>query len=378
MICHVYRRGGKFWGKLRLQGEARPHRFSLNTTDRRVAQAKLLERAREAEKEASGLLPPRSVRDAAAQPLTGLLAAFLEDLQVKGRASTTVAKYRKTLGKLCERCHWHTLPDVTPRSFCEWRARAELDAKTLNDLLGALLTFLRWLVHQRLLAENPLQHLQKIDTRGRGRTYRRSLSPAQLVALLRAAPPHRRIVYLTAAYTGLRRCELMGLRWADFTLEGAAPFVRVRASITKNRKDAVLPLPADLVAALRAFRPADAAPFSPVLLGLVPRIPTFRKDLVAAGIPFEDEQGRRVDLHALRMTYGTNLTASGAAPRVVMELMRHSDIKLTMRIYTDAAQLPLTEAVAKLPALDLAQVCPELCPKTCPNGGLSPSHAVAT
>jgi len=39
----------------------------------------------------------------------------------------------------------------------------------------------------------------------------------------------------------------------------------------------------------------------------------------------------------------------GAAPRVVMELMRHSDIKLTMKIYTDAGQLPLADTIFKLP-----------------------------
>jgi len=51
------------------------------------------------------------------------------------------------------------------------------------------------------------------------------------------------------------------------------------------------------------------------------------------------------------MTFGTNLTLSGAAPRVVMELMRHSDIKLTMKISTDAGRLPLTESVNLLPPI---------------------------
>ena len=51
------------------------------------------------------------------------------------------------------------------------------------------------------------------------------------------------------------------------------------------------------------------------------------------------------------MTYGTNLSLSGALPRVVMELMRHSDIKLTMKIYTDAGQLPLADAVGRLPSM---------------------------
>ena len=37
-------------------------------------------------------------------------------------------------------------------------------------------------------------------------------------------------------------------------------------------------------------------------------------------------------------------------PRVVMEAMRHCDLKLTMRIYTDVSQLPLAACVRALPS----------------------------
>jgi hypothetical protein len=83
------------------------------------------------------------------------------------------------------------------------------------------------------------------------------------------------------------------------------------------------------------------------------RIPTFKRDLAAAGIPFEDVRGRRIDLHGLRKTYGTMLAAAGVSPRVAMELMRHSDMKLTMGVYTDVAQLPMIAETARLPSLSL-------------------------
>jgi len=54
-------------------------------------------------------------------------------------------------------------------------------------------------------------------------------------------------------------------------------------------------------------------------------------------------------LPALRKTFGTALVLNGEQPRVVMEAMRHSDLKLTMRLYTDAGQLPVGAALAKLP-----------------------------
>ncbi len=373
MICHVYRRGRLYWGKLQLNHEPHLTRFSLGTTDRHVAQTKLHHMAIEREKEHMGLLPPKTVREALAKPLLELLQAFLDDMQARGRAPNTVKKYGKDMRRGFLLCGWKNLPDVTARSFSEWRVRCPLHPKTVNDLLGALNSFLGWLVRQRLALENPLSHVERVSTKGRDGQFRRSASTAELAALLNASPPHRRSVYFMAAYTGLRRNELRWLQWGDIYLDAAAPFVRARPSTTKNRKEAVLPLHTDLAAMLRSIRPPDAAPFTPVFAH-VPRIHTLQRDLVAAGVPFLDGRGRRLDFHSLRVTYGTNLTLSGAMPRVVMELMRHSEMSLTMKLYTDASQLPLASSVARLPSVTL----PALCPQTCPDSGHEGSQAVVS
>lgn len=374
MICHVYRRGRIYWARLRLNHEPRVSRFSLGTTDRRIAHANLLQVAREREMERAGLLSPQSVRMAAERPLLGLVESFLENLQAKGRTPGTIDKYRSNLRTCITGCNWVHLRDITPRSFCDWRSHSELSRKSVNDTLATLNTFARWLRFQRFVTENPLTYVERVDTRGTITQCRRSLTGPELLALLRVATPERRIVYLMAAYTGLRRAELAGLRWADVVFENA--LVRVRAAVTKNRRDAVLPLHADLVAALQEFKPQAAAPFTPVFEA-IPRMTTLRRDLVAAGIPYLDAEGRRADFHALRVTYGTNLTLSGAAPRVVMELMRHSDIKLTMKIYTDAGKLPLADAVAKLPSI-VPQTVPHECSKTCLHEGRTLSETVAS
>ena len=39
------------------------------------------------------------------------------------------------------------------------------------------------------------------------------------------------------------------------------------------------------------------------------------------------------------------------SPRVTMELMRHSDMRLTQNTYTDAMQLPTSEAIESLPSI---------------------------
>ena len=80
-----------------------------------------------------------------------------------------------------------------------------------------------------------------------------------------------------------------------------------------------------------------------------------RADFKTVGIQLVDERGHRVDFHALRMTYITRLQRAGVSPREAMELARHSDMRLTMKTYTDAAQLPLAATVRGLPSFDDSQ-----------------------
>ena len=65
-----------------------------------------------------------------------------------------------------------------------------------------------------------------------------------------------------------------------------------------------------------------------------------------------DERGRSIDIHALRHTFGTHLSKSGVAPRTAQALMRHSDIDLTMNVYTDPTLLDRHGAVNSLPTMN--------------------------
>jgi hypothetical protein len=78
------------------------------------------------------------------------------------------------------------------------------------------------------------------------------------------------------------------------------------------------------------------------------------RDLTASGIPKIDERGYSVDVHALRHSFGTLLSTSGVAPRVAQAAMRHSDLRLTMNVYTDPKLLDIHGALNSLPSLDSA------------------------
>lgn len=207
----------------------------------------------------------------------------------------------------------------------------------------------------------------------------------------------RALLYKTAVLTGLRRGELASLTVGSLDLAADPPCLTLAAADEKSREGNTLPLRSDLAAELRewladrATTLADAAGKAPTLkldsevvpagkrarrlsvrrqgqvcqpmTGLPLDAPVFQAprslirrldlDLRAAGIAKVDERGWTVDVHALRHTFGTLLSATGTAPRTAQAALRHSDIGLTMNTYTDPRLLDVAGAIDRLPDLPL-------------------------
>lgn len=72
---------------------------------------------------------------------------------------------------------------------------------------------------------------------------------------------------------------------------------------------------------------------------------------------FIDESGRRMDFHALRVTFATLLASHRVNLVEASILMRHSDPKLTLRHYTDASCLALDFAIASISAVKAIGSC---------------------
>ena len=211
-----------------------------------------------------------------------------------------------------------------------------------------LSTFWTWLRKQSRVSVNPFELVERADTRGKDRIQRRALSDAESARLLQVAGKNQ-LAYMLPLFAGLRRNEAKTLRWSDLVLGESGGLLRLHAAVNKNRKEQSLPLHHDLATALQQQKPANGKADDLVLVNGVPDMDEVRTDLEKAGIPFLDERGRRMDYHALRTTFITRLSTMKVHPRVAMELARHSDMRLTMKTYTDAGQLPLREVMDSLP-----------------------------
>jgi integrase len=362
MICNVFKPKRKtdgkksqqrmYRGRYRLDGDRKLTDVPLHTFDKQVAVERLKKIVREKQQQREGLIASKPQREAAQKPLAEHLEDFIRSRQSIGRDEKYVKELRKKVLKLVEDCGWELPCHVTAESFEAWRNGQENSAKTLNEYLGAISGLMRWL--ERRVGTNPLRFVEKARVGGTQQRDRRAFTLEQLGSLV-AVSGDRGVVYLTAAFTGLRRGELGQLKWSDVHLDAAKPFINARAAISKNHKQCSLPLTPAVVEKLRQHRPGDAEPGDLVFRRLIPRMDRFRKDLEAAGIPYVDGKGEFADFHALRNTFATMLTLAGVSQRVIMELMRHSDMRLTAKVYTDAGMLPTGDAVMMLPALVMGE-----------------------
>ncbi len=390
-------------------------RVSTGCRDKQAAQHWLDKRLAEVDKIRSGIITALESKIAGhvATPMAGHIVDYLEYLRAKtkgGRPTSSghLANRKKQLARLSSECGLKRLSDITRAKMIRWMNRqadkADMTPRTLNAYRAALMAFCNWAVTEERLATNPLKGLPTASE-SNNKT-RRALSLEELKALLAAAETRplndalmirrgerkgkleaevtaeekarliklgyeRRLIYMTMAYTGLRKGELASLTVEAAHLDGIMPYLHLDGKDAKSGQGAKIPLRADLAEELRDYRAnrlaeyqaktlADGRREYPIELPTdtklfnVPRdlIKIFDRDIAAAGIAKKDSQGRVVCVHSLRHTFATMLSQAGVSPRRAQELLRHSDIRLTMNTYTHLELADTAGAVEALPSID--------------------------
>ncbi|MCX4416166.1 site-specific integrase [[Kitasatospora] papulosa] len=202
----------------------------------------------------------------------------------------------------------------------------------------------------------------------------RELSPWSLdetltfLAVARKDPLYA--AFVLAITMGLRRGELVGLRWTDVDLENRVLYVRQQTQRRrgvlydddpKGRRRRAVPLPAMCIAPLRWHRMRQVAAKARageswqegghVFVTRTGR-PVEPRNVYRSFTRVAESAGLRViRLHDARHGCATILTAAGVAPRVVMEILGHSQISITMDVYTHVVQDTQREAISHMDRL---------------------------
>jgi integrase len=171
-------------------------------------------------------------------------------------------------------------------------------------------------------------------------------------------------LWICALTLGLRKGELLGLRWNDIDFGDATLMIRqalqragghlvlVEPKTARSRR--VVPVPPQTLAALRAHRRRQHADKLAAGRAWRDSGPVFTTHL---GGPLEPRNVNRswyavrsragltgFRLHDLRHSCASFLLAAGASPRTAMKTLGHSQIGLTMNTYTHV--LPEVERAA--------------------------------
>lgn len=239
-----------------------------------------------------------------------------------------------------------------------------LSARSVEYARAILRKALADAVIERLLEVNPVTGSKA--PRRQGKPVHVTWTPEQQRAFLGAREGARwAIVWTVALATGLRRGELAALSWDAVDLEAGTVAVKRSCSVvagerittdTKNHENRTVALDPFTIAALRAWRTAQAAErleWGPAYVdteGLLftwedghPADPgylskQFVREQDGLGLP-------RMTLHGTRHTHATTLLREGVPVHIVAKRLGHKDPAVTLNVYADVIPDDDTRAV---------------------------------
>jgi integrase len=300
-------------------------------------------------------------------PVRETVAEFLERwLEAYAKTNTTARTFQRysdiVRGHLVPALGQLTLTKLQPLHIQEYYSEAlatgrrdgngGLSAKTVLHHHRVLREALKHAVKWRLIAVNPADATEP----PRPQPHEiRVLSEDEVARLIDAAKgTPLAFPILVALSTGLRRGEILALRWEDIDLQRATLAVRqsleetrdgIRFKVPKTKKSRrVVALPAALVEALVRHKGEQAQ--HRLMIG-----PDYRDHgLVIArpdGTPVRPNYitlaftrlSRRCELHGvrfhdLRHTHATELLRQGIHPKVVSERLGHATVGMTLDVYS--------------------------------------------
>lgn len=265
-------------------------------------------------------------------------------LRASRKAERTISSYVRSVDYIIE-AHGK---DIDPARMTiedielvvgKWR---KVSATTVHIRLVAIREFYRW-GEARYGWSNPTKH---ITLPRKDKPQLRRLSIEEVQAIQRTALQLRtrdRLVVSILAYLGLRRAELLQLRWEDVDLEAGTLLIH-----GKGRKDRIVPIPVGLAEILLlgkekaeeghfiahrinvktetwldsggVYRPVYSKPAAPQTIDRI-----IKRCAERAGV----RNSKQITSHMFRRALLGRLLEQGSSPYVVAELAGHADIKTT-------------------------------------------------
>ncbi len=195
---------------------------------------------------------------------------------------------------------------------------------TVNRHRTTLSGIFKYAWQQGYIAYNPVAKTQHLKEE---QQFIRYLSDTERTALLNACQasewPKLYALVLLAMTTGMRRGELLKLRWSDIDFANSLAFLKT----TKNGEPKVCPIPTPAMIELRRLRELGSGLIFPS--DLKPDRPMDFDKQWAKALKIAEVYNFR--FHDLRHDFCSQLAMNGATLQDIAQLAGHKDLKTTMR-----------------------------------------------
>jgi len=226
-------------------------------------------------------------------------------------------------------------------------------ANYVNSMKITASKIFSWAVKCGWLQSNPCKGLP-IPKSGKKRI-RHVLTAEQVRSLVAALPKREGVMVIFLAITGLRISEAVALRWSDFR-EDCIHMRRYRyeGRITEleSRESRLVPIPIELRRLMESLRESEEDDW--IFRSRTPGLPMnhsmsmkriIKPVLRKLGLP-------SIGWHDLRHTLISWLGSAKYSPKMIADVVGHSDIQTTLSVYTHAAmpevRIALDEIAGKL------------------------------
>lgn len=312
------------------------------------------------------------------------LKIWIEEYKVNELEKTTLDNYKTNIKNHIEpHLGRRRLSEISTRdiqlfyNFLYDHGRADgeggLDPRTVQRIHVILSSALKHAMRHDLIVKNPAQFTV------RRKVKRYSINPYNLEELkdflLKTKDDRMYAAYVLSALTGLRRSEILALKWEDIDLERKEIQISKSLSMVKESENDTKRMYE--IKDTKTESSIRIVSFDQFVKKVLERHCRMQNEIMETEIVFSRPDGRyinpssytyefissiekhglrRIRLHDLRHTYATLLLESGVHHNFVKDMLGHSTIVTTLDIYTHVNRSELHKASSKLEeALSMSQ-----------------------
>lgn len=317
MAKGIYKRGNIYW--IRYAGiDGRIVRESTGSSRFREAEALLIQRKNSI---TEGVQP--EIKKIANHTFSELAGEYIQWMD--GRHKSAKSKGYRINAMLS---HFGNLPlrrfnTLVVEQYQTGLINQELKPASVNKNISILKAMFKKAVHWNMVEEHTLKLIGRVKLLPVNNRRLRFLSHEECQALINTCKPHLKPIVITALNTGMRRGEILGLKWEQVDLRHGF----ILLDITKNGERREIPINQTLRETLKGvtrrvdspyvFIDRDGKQFQEIKR-------SFKTALKKAGIT-------DFRFHDLRHTFASHLVMAGVDITTIKELLGHKTLTMTLR-----------------------------------------------